>query len=43
MKIIAVSSIQHHIGGTAATCGAVTGTEDAVLLPDHGGYEGILI
>ena len=43
MKIIAVSSIQHHIGGAAATCGDVTGTEDAVLLPDHVGYPGILI
>jgi hypothetical protein len=29
--------------GAAATCGDVTGTEDAVRLPDHVGYQGILI
>ena len=43
MKIIAVSSIQHHIGGAADTCGDVTDTEDAILLPDHVGYSEILI
>ena len=43
MKIIDVSSIQHHIGGAAGTYGDVTGTEDAVLLSDHVGYPGIPI
>jgi hypothetical protein len=40
MKIIAVSSIQHHIGGAAGTCNDVTCTEGAVLLPDHARYPG---
>ena len=43
MKIIAVSSIRHHIGGAAATCGDVTGTEDTILLPDYVLYPEILI
>ena len=43
MRIITISSIQHHIGGVADTYGAVTGIEDAILLPDHVGYPRILI
>ena len=43
MKIIDVGSIQHRIGKAAATCGAVTDTEDAVLLSDHARYPGIPI